>query len=353
MTAQTTAKPGPNGSDKQVAVTVTNNSATPTVGFFLRADIRRGTASGAELAGDNELQSSIWSDNDVTLWPGESETLTASYNSADLQGATPVVSVSGWNMPKVDVVAGTGTGVNDFSLAASPPSGSVAAGSSATSTVSTAVVSGSAESVALTASGLPSGATATFAPTSVTAGGNSTLTIGTSAATPAGTYPITITGTAPSATHTATYTLTVTGGPTSNAIVNGGFETGNLTGWTQDSGSSSVVTSPTHSGGFAALVGSTSKTSGTSRLTQTFTARDRQQQLVVLVRRLLHGYLRHRLGHGVPGRQHHLDHHPSAGAGLHHRAGLEAGHHIRDPGPLLHPPARSPRRHQHPHQHRL
>ncbi len=67
--------------------------------------MRRGTASGTELAGDNELQSSIWNDNDVTLWPGESETVTATYNSADLQGATPVISVYGWNMAKIDVAA--------------------------------------------------------------------------------------------------------------------------------------------------------------------------------------------------------------------------------------------------------
>ena len=60
--------------------------------------------AGAELSGDNELQTSIWNDNDVTLWPGESETLTATYSSADLQGATPVVSVSGWNVPKIDVL---------------------------------------------------------------------------------------------------------------------------------------------------------------------------------------------------------------------------------------------------------
>jgi exo-1,4-beta-D-glucosaminidase len=103
-TATTSSQAGPAGNDSLVTVTITNNSATPTVGFFLRADIRRGTAAGAELPGDNELQSSIWSDNDVTLWPGESETLTASYKAADLQGATPVVSVSGWNVPKFDVV---------------------------------------------------------------------------------------------------------------------------------------------------------------------------------------------------------------------------------------------------------
>ncbi len=105
-TATTSSQPGPAGSDRLVTVTITNNSTTPKVGFFLRADVRRGTASGTELSGDNELQSSVWSGNDVTLWPGESETLTATYSSADLQGATPVVSVSGWNVPKIDVLAG-------------------------------------------------------------------------------------------------------------------------------------------------------------------------------------------------------------------------------------------------------
>ena len=69
------------------------------------ADVRRGTAGGQELSGDNELQSSLWQDNDITLFPGESQTLTASYNSADLQGATPVISVSGWNVPKIDIAA--------------------------------------------------------------------------------------------------------------------------------------------------------------------------------------------------------------------------------------------------------
>src|SRR6266516_1917116 len=104
-TAATTHQAGPNGADLATTVTITNNSATPTVGFFLRADVRRGTVSGTELAGDNEPRSSIWNDDDVTLWPGESETLTATYSSADLQGATPVISVYGWNMAKIDVAA--------------------------------------------------------------------------------------------------------------------------------------------------------------------------------------------------------------------------------------------------------
>jgi exo-1,4-beta-D-glucosaminidase len=104
-TATTVSQAGPAGADRLTTVTITNNSAGPTVAFFLRADVRRGTAGATELAGDNELQTSIWTGNDITLWPGESQVITVTWASADLQGATPVVSVSGWNVPKLDVVA--------------------------------------------------------------------------------------------------------------------------------------------------------------------------------------------------------------------------------------------------------
>ncbi|MFS8096769.1 proprotein convertase P-domain-containing protein [Lentzea alba] len=103
------------------------------------------------------------------------------------------------------------TPANDFSVAVSPASGSVAAGSAASTTVQTQTTSGQAQTVQLTASGLPSGATAAFNPASVTTGSNSSLTISTSASTPAGTYPVTIQA-AGATTRTATYTLTVTGG---------------------------------------------------------------------------------------------------------------------------------------------
>src|SRR5262249_37811115 len=193
--------------------------------------------------------------NDITLWPGESETLTATYNSADLSGATPVVSVSGWNTPKVDVIAGSGVPTNDFSVLVSPGSGSVAAGQSVTATVSTVVTSGSAQSVSLSASGLRAGAGVSSNPTSVTAGGSSTMTITTSTSTPAGTYPVTVTGTAASGTHTTVFSLTVTtNGGGGNPIVNGGFETGDYTGWTR-SGTTSIVTAPAHTGTRAAMLG--------------------------------------------------------------------------------------------------
>jgi hypothetical protein len=155
------------------------------------------------------------------------------------------------------------TTANDFSVAASPATASVAAGGTATATVATAVTSGSAESVALTATGGPAGSTVTFTPASVTAGGSSTLSVATTATTAAGTYPITITGTAASGTHTATYTLTVTpassGGCTAaQLLVNPGFESGTGSGWSGTStlGFNPITNStsgePPHSGSWEA-----------------------------------------------------------------------------------------------------
>jgi exo-1,4-beta-D-glucosaminidase len=40
-----------------------------------------------------------WSDNAVSLWPGESKTLTSTYRASDLHGSPPRVRVSGWNVP--------------------------------------------------------------------------------------------------------------------------------------------------------------------------------------------------------------------------------------------------------------
>ena len=67
--------------------------------------MRRGTAGGGVLPGDSELQSSIWQGNDITLFPGQSQTLTVRYDSASLGGATPVITVSGWNVPLTAVAA--------------------------------------------------------------------------------------------------------------------------------------------------------------------------------------------------------------------------------------------------------
>ena len=158
---------------------------------------------------------------------------------------------------------------SDFTISASPNSLSVAQGASGTSTVSTSVSSGSAQSIALSASGLPSGASASFSPASVTAGSSSTMTINAGTAV-AGSYTVTVTGTGTSATHSTNIALTITSAGGSG-ITNGGFETGNLNGWTPSGASATVVTGG-HSGTYAARLGSTSPTNGNSNITQTFTA---------------------------------------------------------------------------------
>src|SRR5207245_1017606 len=101
------------------------------------------------------------------------------------------------------------SGTNDFSISANPSTLSVIQGQGATSTISTAVVSGAAQTVTLSASGLPAGATATFSPSAVTAGGSSTLTMTTASSTPVASYSITVMETGAAASHATTISLAV------------------------------------------------------------------------------------------------------------------------------------------------
>ena len=103
--AHTSSAPGPNGADTVTSVVVTNTSDKPVVGFFLRADVRRGNAAGAELPGDNQVRTALWDDDDITLWPGESQELHATFRASELQGSEPVVSLTGWNTDRVVVRA--------------------------------------------------------------------------------------------------------------------------------------------------------------------------------------------------------------------------------------------------------
>jgi hypothetical protein len=105
VTAHSHPQSGPDGSDTATEVTITNVSKSPAAAFFLRADVRRGSSGGTPAGGDDEVLPVFWSSNDTTLWPGESQTLTANYRSSALQGESPVVSVSGFNVPSSDVAA--------------------------------------------------------------------------------------------------------------------------------------------------------------------------------------------------------------------------------------------------------
>ena len=133
------------------------------------------------------------------------------YGAASAECAT---TKAAWNAVSVPVQSGEPnctTPGNDFSMSLNPTSGTVQAGQSVTTTVGTQTTSGSAQTVSLSAGGLPSGATASFNPSSVTSGNSSTLTLATASSTPSGTYQVTVTGTG-SVTHSVTFTLTVGGG---------------------------------------------------------------------------------------------------------------------------------------------
>ena len=111
--------------------------------------------------------------------------------------ATPGQS-SGARRAPVNALQIVPTGVPapaDFTLSAAPGAQAVVPGASTAYTVNVAGVNGFAGAVALAASGLPAGATASFAPSSVTGSGTATLTITTSAAIQTGNWPLTVTGT--------------------------------------------------------------------------------------------------------------------------------------------------------------
>ena len=141
----------------------------------------------------------------------------------------------------------------DFSISATPGSQTVVSGNNATYTTTISPLLGFTDTVNLSVSGLPTGATATFNPTSVAGSGTSSLTVST-ATTATGTYTLTITGTSGSFSHSTTVTLVV-------STTSGGLPAG----WTdQDVGSVALGGSASYSNGTFTVNGAGSSISGTA-----------------------------------------------------------------------------------------
>jgi len=200
-------------------------------------------------------------------------TLTAS-STATTGPATVTITGTSGSLTHTTTVSLTvnATAQPNFSLSASPTSASVTQGSSVSDTITISPQNGFTGSVALSASGLPSGVTASFNPASATS--SSTLTLTASSTATTGPATVTITGTSGSLTHTATLSLTVnaSGGTATELVTNGGFE-GSISPWTVSTGtdcSAGCTGESAHSGtGFVWLDGYGTATTDTA--TQTVT----------------------------------------------------------------------------------
>jgi hypothetical protein len=100
-------------------------------------------------------------------------------------------------------------GGQDFALSASPSSGSIYRGQTASYTVSTASTAGFGGMVSLTVSGLPAYATASWVSNPITTPGSTTLRVRTSGWTPRGTFSVRVSGTSGALSHQVTVTLVV------------------------------------------------------------------------------------------------------------------------------------------------
>lgn len=135
--------------------------------------------------------------------------------------ATPTTPEGGTRRAPINgiqiVPKGPATPPPDFMVTESPHSRTVTRGSAATYTITVGALNGFTGTVALSATGMPSGTTAAFNPATITGSGNSTLTLATAASTPTGTYTVNVTGTSGGTTRSTHVTLTVQAPPAAGA----------------------------------------------------------------------------------------------------------------------------------------
>jgi sugar lactone lactonase YvrE/uncharacterized membrane protein len=173
-------------------------------------------------------------------------TLTAS-NSANIVGSTVLITgTDGTQTANAIIGVYIIAAPQSFSLAVAPSTLTIAPGNSGTSTISVTDQGGFTGSVSLSASGLPTGVTASFTPNPTT--GTSALTLSTSSSVATGTYNVTITGTSGSLTATTNVALTIM--PQGFAPPSANYGSVNI-------GTSSPVQTLTYSFGSAVTLGST------------------------------------------------------------------------------------------------
>jgi hypothetical protein len=156
--------------------------------------------------------------------------------------------------------------IPDFTIATDPTSVTLAHGASSQVVITSTAIDG-VGSINLSTSVTPAGPSATLDQAYMTAGGIGFVTIAAGFGVAPGSYSVTVTGTEGANVHSTTIAVTVT----TKGLVNGGFETGDLTGWSQ-TGVDAVINYP-HSGIYSGQVGDPGSPipfAGDSTLSQTF-----------------------------------------------------------------------------------
>jgi hypothetical protein len=199
--------------------------------------------------------------NPNPIQSGQSSTLTIDTTQATPPGTSTVtVTGTGTEATHSTTISLTVNPPDDFSMSADPDTMTLNAGDSGQSTIATTITHGVAQTVSLSVSGLPAGASGSFDQDPIQSGQSATLTISTSPSTPGGTYIVTVTGTGAEVTRTATISLTVNG-TGSQLLGNPGFETGSAPPWVVSRASiiNSAPAEPPHSGTWDAWLGGTGK----------------------------------------------------------------------------------------------
>ncbi|MBB6145878.1 sugar lactone lactonase YvrE [Silvibacterium bohemicum] len=147
--------------------------------------------SGITITGSNASEFAISANTcGATLAVGASCAISATFSPDSAASFTAAISVAddAAGSPQSSTITGTGTAAAaaaDFVVDVTPPTQTVASGSSAMYPVNVTSTGGSfTNAISLTASGLPPGATATFSPASITpgaAGAQSMMTVQTAA----------------------------------------------------------------------------------------------------------------------------------------------------------------------------
>jgi uncharacterized membrane protein len=157
------------------------------------------------------LPSGVTATFNPTSTTGGSSALTLAASSTAATGMTSItINGSGGGLTRgaTLILTVNAPPPTDFTLSASPASLTVNRGASVASTITITRTGGFTSSVALSATGLPSGVTATFNPASAT-GTSSTLTLAASSAATTGTVNVTVSGTGGGLTRSTTLSLTV------------------------------------------------------------------------------------------------------------------------------------------------